>query len=289
MSSNESFDEIRIDFDDEDSLLSDNYISPRIPDQGRGGTPSVKSMPHSVTYPSIISTGRNGSTTGLDCGPNQNTTSVASNWVLGVRHLSFASNSLNERMSERGKYLSNVSNNSNVKSFRNKSFNCTQKRETKLSLKYPMNDIQEDCAESFDSYRSNQINNNVIHNKNAFNIMEEKVTSHRLSDPNTKTGLKSYKQRSGKCISQPNLHNQNVCPKTTDKTNEFSANSSEIKMIPEIDYPNDDKPLNNNNYFSKKTKNCDFRVKICETNDKLNEENSIVNINLTDTKESRYV
>ncbi|CAG2166158.1 unnamed protein product [Oppiella nova] len=170
--------DIRVRFDDDSGSESD-LGSAGIPGLGGGGTvPVVVVVPHqsccgcsASPSASAINTGR---TTGLDCGPNA---SITSNWVLGVRHQSLSSHSLNDIMAKRGKQSSHA-----FKSNANHGF--LQKRvDTQLSLKYPMDDIEEEVSQqSFHTFHShhNSVNNNKI---SAPVVQRQKHTMKDKSNP----------------------------------------------------------------------------------------------------------
>lgn len=234
-----SFDGIKVDFD-EDIDLAQSDTSFEIPDQGGG--------PASATSPSLITTR---SATLWEKGPNlcHNT----SNWVLGVKHHSLYSDRLNERMANRAMNSSNcIKFNMSDKKI---DFDNVQKRQFgayaskvfPLSTSYPMDDIIEVSAESFDNYHSHEPNQTYPNTRQFIGVAKNKEKRQHVVPAKQIFSIESnYSQQNcAKYVCQPNNHK--VCralsinngkilidiPFNSESTlkNDFVNEENEIKKI----------------------------------------------------------
>ena len=282
-----SLDGITVEFGDELSESDEECNRSEIEYQCRGGQRSdsktsceavVHSTTDSVSSPSIVNTR-------LDCGPNACPTGCASTkWVLGVRHLSFASHSLNERMAERGKQFSHSNYTSNAKDLRPKSLGQTNplpKRDptvitsatannhiySKPNVK-PMDAIREDSLETHEQYRCHQTTGNIIYKKNGFNVMKEKMEFGRSDDRHIAQTAVEVNHNSSKaaksetkCTLQLNALRGKDGLNGDHRSIKLNQNVSvSCKPIPKIDYNYDD----NNCGSGKRTQNCDKKLKDCD-------------------------
>lgn len=264
-----SLDGITVEFGDEFSESDEERDRSGFGDQSRGGDrsdskTSCEAVVHSVTSPATVNTR-------LDCGPNACPTGCApKKWVLGVRHLSLASDSLNERMAERGKHFSHSTH--SIYSSNARDPKRAPKRETVASNKpnvKPMEAIGEEPLQSHESSRRHQNHptaGNIIYKKNGFNVMKERVEFGRQNDDRqvvtevnpdssapkaTKSESKSVPQLNAKYKGRDGLNGDHRSVKLNQNV------SVSCKPIPKIDYNTDDNECD----YGKRTKNCDKKLK----------------------------